>query len=158
MLATLAIAMLLNGPVEPRLAVRLSIDQDGRLSASQLQLAIDEVRTIWSDAHVAVTSGRYGEPSLHDEATISLRILLMPSPVTDDGNRVLAWVTPGRNGRSAPLLFISLPAVTETVMGAVGSTGLSGSSRVRAASSPQRSKRAQGAGPSESERRTQIGD
>jgi hypothetical protein len=118
MIAMLALLLQLNGPVEPPTAVRLSIDQDGRLSSSQLRTAIDEVRTIWSDAHVAVTSGRYGEPSLPDEATISLRILLMPSPVTDGGNRVLAWVTPGRNGRSAPLLFISLPAVTETVMGA----------------------------------------
>ena len=118
MVATLALALLLNGPVEPRLAVRLSIDQDGGLSALQLRLAIDEVRKIWSDAHVAVTSGRYGEPSLPDEATISLRILLMPSPVTDAATRILAWVTPAATGRSAPLLFVSLPTVTEAVMGA----------------------------------------
>jgi hypothetical protein len=60
--------------------VRLCIDQDGGLSALQLQLAVDEVRKIWSEARVAVNSGRYGEPSLPDEATISLRILLTPPP------------------------------------------------------------------------------
>lgn len=118
MIGTLALLWLLNGPLEPRMAVRLSIDQSGGLSSLQLQLAVDEVRKIWSDAHVAVTSCWYGEPSLPDEATISLRILLMPSPVTDGVNRVLAWVTPARTGRSAPLLFVSLPAVTETVMDA----------------------------------------
>src|SRR6266545_2318753 len=63
MVATLALALLLNGPVEPRLTVHLSIDQSGGLAARQLQLAVDEVRKIWSDAHVAVTSGGYGEPS-----------------------------------------------------------------------------------------------
>ena len=118
MVATLALALLLNGPIEPRLTVRLSIDQKGGLSALQIRLAVDEVRKIWSDAHVAVTSGLYGEPSLPDEATISLRILLMASPVSDGANRVLAWVTPAGTGRSAPLLFVSLPAVTEAVMGA----------------------------------------
>lgn len=116
MVATLALALLLNGPAEPRLTVHLSIDQTGGLSALQLELAIDEVRKIWNDAHVAVTSGGYGEPSGPDEATISLRILLIPPPVTDSAERVLAWVTPGGAGRSAPLLFVSLPAVTETVL------------------------------------------
>ncbi len=33
MFATLALALLLNGPVEPRLAIRLSIDQNGGLSS-----------------------------------------------------------------------------------------------------------------------------
>jgi hypothetical protein len=118
MLTTLALALLLNGPVEPRLAVRLSIDQDAGLSALQLRLAIDEVRKIWSDAHVAVNAGRYGDPPLPDEATISLRILLMPLP-KDGTERILAWVTPAGSGRSAPLLFVSLAAVTETVFGTV---------------------------------------
>ena len=116
MVATLVLALLLNGPAEPRLTVHLSIDQDGRLSAVQLQLAIDEVRKIWSDAHVAVTSGRFGEPCGPDQAAISLRILLVPPPVSDSAERILAWVTPGGAGRSAPLLFVSLPAVTETVL------------------------------------------
>jgi len=116
MVATLALALLLNGQVEPRLAVHLSIDQTGRLSALQLKLAIDEVRKIWSDARVAVTSGRYGEPFEPDQASVSLRILLIPPPVKDSAERILAWVTPGGTGRSAPLLFVSLPAVTETVL------------------------------------------
>jgi hypothetical protein len=116
MVATLALALLLNGPVEPRLTVHLSIDQAGGLSALQLELAIDEVRKIWSDARVAVTSGRSGEPFGPDQAAISLRILLIPPPVKDSAERILAWVTPGGTGRSAPLLFVSLPAVTETVL------------------------------------------
>lgn len=116
MVATLALALLLNGQVEPRLAVHLSMDQTGGLSALQLELAIDEVRKIWSDARVAVTSGRYGEPCGPDQAAISLRILLIPPPIKDSAERILAWVTPGGAGRSAPLLFVSLPAVTETVL------------------------------------------
>jgi hypothetical protein len=115
MVATLALALLLTGPVEPRLTVHLSIDQTGGLSPLQLEQAIDEVRKIWNDARVAVTSGRYGEPCGPDQATISLRVLLIPPPVKDSAERVLAWVTPGRAGRSAPLLFVSLPAVTATV-------------------------------------------
>ena len=115
MLATLAFALLLNGPVEPPLTVHLSIDQSGGLVPRQLQLAVDEVRKIWSDAHVAVTSGRYGEPTGPGEATISLRILLTLLPVEDDA-RTLGWVTAGANGRSAPLLWISLPAVTGAVL------------------------------------------
>ena len=117
MVAALALALLLNGPVEPRLAVHLSIDQSGGLSELQLQLIVDEVRKIWSDAHVAVTSGRYGEPREPDRATISLRILLTLLPVKDDAERVLGWVTPGVDGRSAPVLLVSLLAVTEAVMG-----------------------------------------
>jgi hypothetical protein len=116
MIATLALALLLNGPVEPRLTVHLSIDQNGGLSALQLQLAIDEVRKIWSGAQVAVTSGPYGEPSGPEEATISLRILRILLRAEDAADRNLGWVTPGAGGRSAPLLFISLPAVTETVL------------------------------------------
>jgi len=116
MVATLALALLLNAPAEPRLTVHLSIDQSGGLAARQLQLAVDEVRKIWSDAHVAVTSGAYDEPSGPDEATISLRILLTLLPVKDDGQRTLGWVTTGADGRSAPLLLISLPAVTEAVL------------------------------------------
>jgi hypothetical protein len=115
MIATLALVLLLNGPVEPRLTVHLSIDQDGGLSALQLQLAIDEVRKIWGDARVTVSSGRYGEPCGPDEATISLRILRTPLP-PEGVDRTLGWVTPGAAGRSAPLLFVSLLAVTETVM------------------------------------------
>ena len=123
MVATLALALLLNGPIEPRLTVHLSIDQTGGLSPTQLRLTVDEVRKIWSDLRVDVTSGRYGEPlgqnaeSAQAEATISLRILLMPPPVKDRAERILAWVTPGIAGRSAPLLFVSLPAVTEMVLG-----------------------------------------
>ena len=119
MFATLALAMLLNGPVESRLAVRLSIDQDGGLSALQLELVVDEVRKIWSDARVSVNSRRYGERSLPGEATISLRILLTSPPVTDGAERMLAWVTPAGSGRSAPVLFVSLAAVTDTVLGTV---------------------------------------
>jgi hypothetical protein len=116
MVATLALVLLMNGPIEPRLAVHVSIDQDGGLSALQLQVAIDEVRKIWGDAHVTVTAGRYGEPCGPEEATISLRILRTPVPA-EGADRTLGWVTLGAGGRSAPLLFVSLLAVTETVMG-----------------------------------------
>jgi hypothetical protein len=98
MVATLALALLLNGPVEPRLTVHLGIDQGGGLSAVQLQLMVDEVRKIWSDAHVAVTSGGYGEPNAPDEAAISLRILLTLLPVKDDAQRTLGWARPARTG------------------------------------------------------------
>jgi hypothetical protein len=119
MIATLALALLLNGPVESRLAVRLSIDQEGGLSALQLRLAIDEVREIWSEAGVTVSSGHFGEPSRPDEATISLRILLSRAARTDGPERVvLAWVPATETGRAVPLLLVSLPAVTEAVMGA----------------------------------------
>jgi hypothetical protein len=101
-----------------RLSVRLSIDQDGGLSVLQLRLAVNEVREIWSDVGVSIAFSRYGELTHPDEATISLRILLMPAPSSGGANRVLAWVTATDSGRSAPLLFVSLPAVTEAVMGA----------------------------------------
>jgi len=119
MVIMLALALLLRGLAEPRLPVHVSIDQDGGLSALQLQLAIDEVRKIWSDAGVVVTSGRYDEPPRGvARATISLRILLTRPPVADGAEQILAWVAAGEPGRTAPLLFVSLPAVTETVSGA----------------------------------------
>jgi hypothetical protein len=116
MVAVFALALLLSGPVEPQPAVHLSIDQSGGLSELQLQLVVAEVRKIWSDAHVAITSGRYGEPCEPDQATISLRILLTLLPVKDDTERVLGWVTTGADGRSAPVLLVSLLAVTDAVM------------------------------------------
>jgi hypothetical protein len=108
----------MTGADPTRLAVRLSIDQDGGLSALQLRLAIDEVREIWSDVGVSIASGRYGELSRLDEATISLRILLSPAPHRDGAEWVLVWVAAIEAGRTAPLLFVSVPAVTEAVMGA----------------------------------------
>ena len=116
MIATFALTLLLNGPIEPRLTVHLSIDQSAGLSPLQMQLAVDEVRKIWIDAQVAVTSGPYGEPYGPGQATISLRILRIPLPVKDDAERTLGWVTPGADGRSAPVLFVSLSAVTEAVL------------------------------------------
>jgi hypothetical protein len=118
MIVTLALALLLNGTVEPPLTVRLSIDQDGGLSARQLQLAVDEVRQIWSDAGIPVASGRYGDPSFPDEAVISLRILLSPARRRNGSDPALAWVVGTETGRAPPLLFVSLPAVMEAVMGA----------------------------------------
>jgi hypothetical protein len=118
MIATLALALLLNGTVEPHLAVRLSIDQEGGLSALQLQLAVDEVREIWRGAGVHVASGRYDEPSLPDEAVISLRILLSPARRKNGSEPALAWVVGTKTGRTLPLLFVSLPAVMQAVMGA----------------------------------------
>jgi hypothetical protein len=119
MVVLLALALLLIEPAEPQLTVHVSIDQDGGLSELQLQLAIDEVRKIWSEAGVVVTSGRYGEPPRGIAgATISLRILLTRPPVEDGAEQILAWVAAARPGQMAPLLFVSLPAVTETVQGA----------------------------------------
>jgi len=119
MVVLLALALLLIEPAEPQLTVHVSIDQDGGLSELQLQLAIDEVRKIWSDAGVVVTSGRFGEPPRQiAEATISLRILLTRPLVEDGAEQTLAWVAAAGPGRTAPLLFVSLPAVTETVGGA----------------------------------------
>jgi hypothetical protein len=100
-----------------QLTVRLSIDQDGGLSDTQLGLVVDEVRAIWSEVGVAVVSGRYGEGSPADGASISLRILRLAAPIRDGGERILAWVTPTASGRAAPLLFVSLPGVTDAVMG-----------------------------------------
>jgi hypothetical protein len=111
----LALALLLDGPAEPRLSVHLSIDQDGGLSELQLQLAMDEVRKIWGAAGVVVASGRYGAPRGIAGATISLRILLTRPPIEDGAEQILAWVAAAGPGRTAPLLFVSLPAVTETV-------------------------------------------
>ena len=119
MVATLALALLLNGTVEPRVAVRVSLDQDGGRSALHLQLAIDELREIWRDAGVAVSSGRYGEPPGPDEAVISMRILTSPARRTKGAEPVLAWVIGTEPGQSTPVLFVSLPAVTEAVLGAV---------------------------------------
>ena len=118
MIASLALALMLNTPVALPLAVHLSIDQAGGLSVLQLRLAVDEVQEIWNDVGVVVTSGPYGEPSRPDEATISLRILLSPAPGSGGTERRLAWVPATDNGRTAPLLLVSLPAVTEVVMGA----------------------------------------
>jgi hypothetical protein len=119
MVIMFALALLLKEPAEPRLTVHLSIDQDGGLSVLQLQLAMNEVRKIWSDAGVVVTSGRYGEPPRGIAgATVSLRILLTRPPVEDGAEQTLAWVAAAGPGRTAPLLFVSLPAVTETVGGA----------------------------------------
>ena len=101
------------------MTVHLSIDQDGGLSTLQLGLAVDEVRKIWSDAHVEVTSGPYSEQRVPDVASISVRILRSSLPLKAGAVRTtLAWVTPGGSGRPAPMVLVSLPAVTETVMGA----------------------------------------
>jgi hypothetical protein len=123
-LQVLAIGTILVAVIAPvtgaepiRLAVRLNIDQDGGLSAAQLRLAIEEVGEIWKDVGVAVASGQYGDSLRSGEATISLRILRARAPNGDGAERVvLAWVTAIESGRSAPLLFVSLPAVTEAVM------------------------------------------
>ena len=67
-------------------------------------------------AGVVVTSGRYDEPPRGiAKATISLRILRTRPPVEDGAEHILAWVAAADPGRTAPLLFVSLPAVTETV-------------------------------------------
>ena len=76
------------------------------------------MREIWSGAGVAIGSGRYGEPSHPDEATISLRILLSTAPRRDGAKLVLAWVPATGPGRAVPVLLISLPAVTAAVLGA----------------------------------------
>jgi hypothetical protein len=117
MRAVFALTLLLAEPAQPSPNVHLRIDQDGGLSTVQLQHAIDEVQKIWSDAGVVVRSGRYGEP--HRElvdATISMRVLLTAPRVAHGARPILAWVTPGGSGRTAPLLFVSLPAVTEFVL------------------------------------------
>lgn len=117
MIAMLACALLLNG-AEPPLRVHVSIDQDGGLSTLQLRLAVDEMRKIWSDAGVDVTSGRYGDPAQPGDASISLRILLLPPQVRRDGQSIFAWVTRARTGLTPPALFVSLPAVTAALSGA----------------------------------------
>jgi len=100
-----------------RLAVRLNIDQNGGLSGTQLRLAIEEVGEIWREVGVAVASGQDGDSSRSGEATVSLRILRARAPTGAGADRVvLAWVTAIESGRSAPLLFVSLPAVMEAVM------------------------------------------
>lgn len=120
MVVLLALALIVGGPAESPFHVYVSVDQSANLSPLQLQLAIDEVRKIWREAGVTISSGRYGEPHLGvGEATISLRILLASLPVVNDADRILAWVTPAKQGGTAPLLFVSWPAVVEMVSGAV---------------------------------------
>lgn len=106
---------------KPRSAVRLSVDQDGGLSGQQIDMAIAQVREIWSDVGVAVVSGRYGDRANGAETTISLRILQSPAPKLPESERVLAWMIEGERGHPVPLLFVSLPAVTDTVLRAKAS-------------------------------------
>jgi hypothetical protein len=105
------VCALLSG-ADPPLTVHLIIDQDGGLSTLQLGLAVDEVRKIWKDAGVDVTSGRFGDPSQPGDASISLRILLMPPRTQRDGGPILAWVTRPPTGLAPPVLLVSLAAVT----------------------------------------------
>jgi hypothetical protein len=100
------------------LSVRFSVDQSGGLSGLQLKLAIDEVREIWKDVGVSVAPEFNGKLSQPDEARISLRIVQSAGPNGHGAPRALAWVAAAENGRSAPLLLVSLPAILESVMGA----------------------------------------
>jgi hypothetical protein len=117
MIAMLTCALLLGG-ADPRVTVHLSIDQDGGLSTLQLQLAVDEVRNIWKDAGVDVTSGLYGDPSQPGDASISLRIMLTPTQIRRDGGPILAWVTRPSTGLMPPALFVSLAGLTAAMSGA----------------------------------------
>jgi hypothetical protein len=109
MLATLALVLFVS-------SVHVSVDQDGGLSADRVRLVIDQIREIWQNAGVDVTSGRYGEASHPGQALVSLRILriLPPSGGTRAGP-TLAWVALDKSGHLTPYMFVSLPAISSVV-------------------------------------------
>jgi hypothetical protein len=86
--------------------LHLRIDQAGGLSADQLQIAVDEVRKIWSAAGVRVTTGRYSDPVPADGATVSVRVVRVD--MSKNGEPVLGWVTADVRARALPAIFISL--------------------------------------------------
>jgi len=108
MTATFALALLLN-------SVHISLDQDGRLSAGQLRMAVEQIQQIWSEADIAVTAARYGEPSAQGEAVVSLRILRVAAPPTRRGAPILAWTVVGPSGLSQPTLIVSVPSIVALV-------------------------------------------
>ncbi|HET6899171.1 MAG TPA: hypothetical protein VFK70_12515 [Vicinamibacteria bacterium] len=118
MIAVLACALMLKGLAAPGVTLHLSVDQDGGLSAFQVRLVVREVGRIWKDAGVDVTSGPFAAGARPGQASVSLRILRVGPSGQRPDQRVLAWVIPAATGRSAPDLFVCLPAMTETVMGA----------------------------------------
>lgn len=121
-IAMVACALLLNGGLEPPLTLHLSIGRNGGLSALQLRLVVEEVRTIWKDARVDVVSGPRAA-SRPDEATVSLQFLTVPPPVNQLGHPVLAWITFAANPGSTPVLFVSVPAI-ETMVGSAEALGM----------------------------------
>jgi hypothetical protein len=109
MLATLALVLFVS-------SVHVSVDQDGGLSADQVRLAIDQIREIWENAGVDVTSGRYGEASHPGQALVSLRILrILPPPGGTRAEPTLAWVALDKGSQLTPYLFASLPAISSAV-------------------------------------------
>jgi len=106
----IALSSVVDVGAQTRYPVTISVDQDGGLSAAQLELAIGEVQEIWRDAGVVITSCRFGEPSRAGEARVSLRIMrtLPPGAYHD----ALAWLAVDANGRPIPVVFVSLTRVT----------------------------------------------
>ena len=92
--------------------IYLSIDQRGSLSDRQLDVAIDQVRQIWGAAGVVVSSGPFNRPSLL-HARVSLRVLTTPPPRGPSGRIVMGWVMRGGDGMLTPIMFISLPGISE---------------------------------------------
>jgi len=101
---TLTLALLLC-------SVHVRVDQDGGLSVAQVRAVVAQMRQIWSEAGVGVTSGGHDEPSGPGEATISLRILRLSVAPNSRGEPILAWTVVERDGTPAPVLLVSLPTI-----------------------------------------------
>jgi hypothetical protein len=90
----------------------LSVDQRGSLTDRQLDIAVDQVRQIWGAAGIAVSAGPFNRSSLLD-ARVSLRVLTAAPARRASSHIVMGWVTHGGDGMLTPVMFISLPGISE---------------------------------------------
>jgi hypothetical protein len=90
----------------------LSIDQRGSLTDRQVDIAVDQVRQIWGAAGIEVSASPFNRPSLMD-ARVSLRVLTAAPARRPAGHIVLGWVMRGGDGTLTPVMFISLPGISE---------------------------------------------
>jgi len=111
MVSLLALVLILN-------SVHVSVDQDGGLTPEQIAAAVDQMQRIWSEAGVALTSGRAGEPAGSEEAVVSLRVVGFAAPRNTRSEPVVAWVSAGVDQALAPILFVSLPTLTDLLANA----------------------------------------
>lgn len=94
-------------------AVHLRIDQDGRLSALQLRIVVEQIEKIWRVGDVRVTWGRYADPAPSGRAIVSMRVVSVES--RHRGDVVLGWVPGDVHEQTTPTLFISLSSMRDLV-------------------------------------------
>ena len=108
MSAWIVLALWMSGDLKPEArtpaALHLRIDQDGRLSKGELQVAVEEIRRIWDAAGVQVSSARFGDAVPEGRTVVSMRIVTMPIPA--EGRRVLGFVTADVQQQAMPTIFI----------------------------------------------------